>query len=338
MTIGDINAVRVFQNGVQVGTSVGALPAGSVGQIQYNAGGGAFGATDWTTSNGLILANNATSNLIAFNAAGVNPPTFTTRSTGTKIVLYPGITGSAVDYALGIAGSILWNSVSTSSAQFQWFAGTTVVQAIDGVGNMSLGGTITTGSAVSTGDVAIELGGGRTGDGSAYIDFHARASTDFDFRVSRSPGVNGNATIVNTGTGQLNILNAAGTILNLGSSPVLATFPPFAGQTLLCQPPDGSASNPTSLSVGNNVNWQCLRANGSSAILSPPVLNDTLGQLKCGGWTGSVWQPNNAVPRHIFPGSNDSNRNNHTHGAATGRPGWRDGQCRPSNRWYYQQR
>jgi len=72
-----------------------------------------------------ILLTNATSNWIYYNTAGVAAPAATTRSAGTKIILYPNIGAASVDYAIGIEGSTLWQSVSTTSNQFKWYANVT---------------------------------------------------------------------------------------------------------------------------------------------------------------------------------------------------------------------
>jgi hypothetical protein len=65
-------------------------------------------------------------------------------------------------------------------------------QALDvGDGNITLGSTLFSGSGVSTGDVAFEHGGNRTGSGNVYIDLHAVSGGDFQSRILRDSGVNG---------------------------------------------------------------------------------------------------------------------------------------------------
>ena len=59
------------------------------------------------------------------------------------------------------------------------------------------------GLGVSTGDSAIEVGRGRTGDGNAYLDLHTQSGQDFNLRFSRISGANGGAQFQNTGTGNL---------------------------------------------------------------------------------------------------------------------------------------
>lgn len=117
-----------------------------------------------------VYLNGATSNRIDYNTNGVAAPAFTTRSVGTKIVYYPAITASASDYATGIEGNTLWNSIpSTGAFYFKWYAGTTNVMQLTGDGNLSVAGafhensttvsanyTITTGkNAMSAGPITI---------------------------------------------------------------------------------------------------------------------------------------------------------------------------------------
>ena len=87
-------------------------------------------ANNTGTGLGQIYLNGANGNRIDFNNSGINEPTFTTRSAGTKIVLLPAIAGSSADYALGISSSTLWYSVPTSTNQHRFFAGTTSVARI----------------------------------------------------------------------------------------------------------------------------------------------------------------------------------------------------------------
>ena len=106
-------------------------------------------ANSTTTGGGQIYLNGATGNRIDFNTNGVAAPAFTTRSAGTKIVLYPVVDASNVDFAFGIDGSTLWSSVNASSSSFKWYAGTTNIATLDGSGNLSVNGDIT---AYSTSD------------------------------------------------------------------------------------------------------------------------------------------------------------------------------------------
>jgi glutamate synthase domain-containing protein 3 len=101
-----------------------------------------------TTGGGQIYLNGATSNRIDFNTNGTGAPTFTTRSNGTKIVLYPNVTATKVDAGFGVDNTInLWSSVPGLLQQFKWYAGTTNIATLFGTGELVLGTTTATGTA-----------------------------------------------------------------------------------------------------------------------------------------------------------------------------------------------
>jgi hypothetical protein len=107
-------------------------------------------ANSTTTGGGQIYLNGATGNRIDFNSNGVAAPTTTTRSAGTKIVLYPNISPSSADYGFGIEASTLWSGVSSSADQFKWYAGTTNVATLSGTG------TFTTTTLVETSSITLK--------------------------------------------------------------------------------------------------------------------------------------------------------------------------------------
>jgi Chaperone of endosialidase len=80
---------------------------------------------DVTTGGGQISLAGAVGNRIDFHTTGVAAPTFTTRSAGTKIVFYPQVGASSVDYAIGMEGNTLWQSTPTTTSLFKWYFGTT---------------------------------------------------------------------------------------------------------------------------------------------------------------------------------------------------------------------
>jgi len=92
-------------------------------------------------TNSKLSLNSSTSNTILFNNQGVAVPTVTTRSAGTKLVLYPNITSSAVDYALGISSNTLWYSIPQATSTFShiFYAGTSEIMRIRGDGNVGIG-------------------------------------------------------------------------------------------------------------------------------------------------------------------------------------------------------
>ena len=101
-------------------------------------------ANSTTTGDGQIYLNGATGNRIEFGTNGVAAPAFTTRSVGTKVLLYPAISASNVDYALGIDSQRFWLSVpgNVSSDVFSFYGGTTEVLRLTGDGRLrTLAGT-----------------------------------------------------------------------------------------------------------------------------------------------------------------------------------------------------
>jgi len=88
---------------------------------------------------GQIFLNGATGNRIDWNTNGVAAPAFTTRSAGTKLTLYPAISGSQADYAIGIEAATLWHSVPSydPSFYFKWYGGTTQIASLNGTGNLT---------------------------------------------------------------------------------------------------------------------------------------------------------------------------------------------------------
>lgn len=95
-------------------------------------------ANSTTTGAGQIYLNGTTGNRIDFNTNGVAAPAFTTRSVGTKIVLYPSLSGSNMDYALGINAQQFWLSVpgNVDSDVFSFYGGTTEALRVTGAGRI----------------------------------------------------------------------------------------------------------------------------------------------------------------------------------------------------------
>lgn len=77
------------------------------------------------------------------------------------------------------------------------------IRKLDVNGSASLGAFLFTGTGVSTGDAGIELGSLRSDSGNAILDLHAVAGVDYNGRIIRYGGINGNMDVNNTGTGNL---------------------------------------------------------------------------------------------------------------------------------------
>lgn len=112
-----------------------------------------IGSFNKGTASNFGLINDAATllgNPLHFTNVGTGAPTFTTRSAGAKILLWPSLSGTTVDYAFGMLGNAMWSSVpsNTSSFFFNWFGGTTQIASLDGTGKMYLGGSASASSTL----------------------------------------------------------------------------------------------------------------------------------------------------------------------------------------------
>lgn len=91
------------------------------------------------SANVMQMFGNATS-LIDLGLQGFGPPTFTTTSAGEKIAYATTLSGSAADYAVGVASGVLWNGIpdNTSGNEFDWYGGTTLRASLTGAGVFTL--------------------------------------------------------------------------------------------------------------------------------------------------------------------------------------------------------
>jgi Chaperone of endosialidase len=106
---------------------------------------GAIRIASTSVAGAQISFNNATSNWIAWTGSGLAAPTFTTSSAGTKLILYPNVSVSYTDFAIGVSANTLWNSITAATVnnQFAWYGGTTQVGTLTGTGNLSVIGEVT---------------------------------------------------------------------------------------------------------------------------------------------------------------------------------------------------
>jgi|694.fasta_scaffold05498_23 hypothetical protein len=103
-------------------------------------------------------------NRVDWPASGTGAPTLTTKSAGTKVVLYPSISGSTTDYAIGIDAATMWYGVPEygDSFKFKWYGATTEVASITGTGLFTTVSANITGTTASTSNTtgAITVAGG----------------------------------------------------------------------------------------------------------------------------------------------------------------------------------
>jgi hypothetical protein len=197
-----------------------------------------------TTGAGQVYLNGATSNRIDWAAVGTGAPAFTTRSDGTKLLLYPSISGSLTDYAIGIDAATMWSSVPENdvSFKFKWYGATTEIANLTGTGAFT---------AASF-----------TGNGIALTAINASNVTSGTLDNARTTGntANSASTIV--------LRDASG---SFGANVISASL--FSG--------DGSginAINASNISSGTiaNARTTAASANGASTI----VLRDSSGSFE----------------------------------------------------------
>ena len=181
-------------------------------------------ANNAALASGQIYLNGATGNRIDFNTNGVAAPAFTTRSAGTKMVLYPAVSAGSADYALGIDTSTLWSGVPTTAEFFRWYGGTTLAATLSGTGNLTLVGDL----AVNGGDITTTQTTFNLVDATATTVNFARAATALTMgaatgstTVRNNLTVTGNLTVQGTTT-QVNstVTNVSDPIFTIGTGPL----------------------------------------------------------------------------------------------------------------------
>jgi len=159
-TDADFSGNGIFSGNVGIGTSSPTYKLEVAGTGRFSG--------QLTLSSGLLF-NNATSNLVNYGTAGVGAPAFTSRSAGTKLVLWDSLSGSEVDYGLGIDASTLWFSINVVNNSFKWYGGTTLLMRLSR-GNLVVGnGTGQLANAATDGFLYIaSMNGAPSGTPTAY--------------------------------------------------------------------------------------------------------------------------------------------------------------------------
>lgn len=153
----------------QTNANIYLIPTGT-GVISLS--GNAITTGTHTVSGGAITLNSAGANVIDYGQIGINPPAFTTRSAGTKLILYSNMSGTTTDFGIGIEGGALWQSVGVASNNFKWYGGTTLAMTLNGGGNLTTTGAITSTNALIRNSTTpptlastLEVAAGRNGAG-----------------------------------------------------------------------------------------------------------------------------------------------------------------------------
>lgn len=197
-------SISLSQTGIDAGTGDVTISV-SGGPYLPLAGGTVTGTTSF--SSGVTNLSNGTSNWINYGTTGVAAPSYTTRSAGTKLVLYDSLNSSSADFAIGIASGNLWQSVGVSGNQFQWYGGTTLAATLSGAGALTLTGTLSAAALSVSGAVNISgfttLGSGNIGTSGAWFGSNATYTTGWQYVATdfawflRSDGATGDVVSLN---------------------------------------------------------------------------------------------------------------------------------------------
>ena len=268
------------------GTNVFTL--GNTGNATFN---GTLTSTTLTlngsgsTTSAQLTINGATNNWINFGTNGIAAPAFTTRSVGTKIVLYDGISGSSGDHAFGVDTFTLWSSVPTTSQSFKWYGGTTLAATLTGAGALTLVSSLsatTLTSTIATGTAPLTVTSTTTVSNlrSQYVTFGMLDNNDdyMNFRVIRNNNSVSNRDGMYIGYGNANSGNTriygGGDITNpvtIGSGGSITASGAISGTTLTSTIATGTAPlTVTSTTLVSNLNADLLDGLNTSS-------NDTSG-------------------------------------------------------------
>lgn len=214
---------------------------------------------------------------VDFGATGTGVPAFTTRSAGTKLVLYNSIDGSDTDIAIGVDSSSVMNlQVPTTSGSINIYGGTTLAATITGAGvatfvstvagtNITSGGD-TTGNAATATKWATARTIGITGDAiwsSGSLDGSANVTAGITFAtVNSNVGSFGSATKSVTAT-----VNAKGLVTAISEATITPAASSITGAAALTKTDDTNVT----LTLGGSP---------TTALLAAASL--TLG------WTGTL--------------------------------------------------
>jgi hypothetical protein len=167
---------------------------------------------------GQLYLNGTGNNRIDFNTNGLGAPAFTTRSDGTKITLYPALTGSSVDYGLGVAAGTAWFSIPGYDAGqfFKWYGGETAIASLGGTGILSVSGNIT-GANINTGGDVSAIGNANVGNVYTSIISASSNVTGANINTGGDVSAIGNANVGNVYTSIISASsNITGANINTG--------------------------------------------------------------------------------------------------------------------------
>ena len=193
---------------------------GTVSMISDITGANLTGTVGSAQISGAYSGITGVGTLTALAVDNINADLNTISTTSGALNLTP-LSGQNLNVALGTTGDLVVNTnqfvVDTSAGNVGiGTASPTAKLQVDG--DLHLGDAIRTGYGISTGDIYIELGGARSGDGNSYLDFHSQSGSDYDLRIIRNSGANGESFIQHAGTGAFSLITTGAADINLDTN------------------------------------------------------------------------------------------------------------------------
>ena len=184
-SVGELTGVGVWTSHCDISSTGNISTNGTItstGNITTTGTISSTRSNNTATNGGQIFLNGSTGNRIDFANNGMNPPAFTTRSTGTKICLWSSLGAADVDYAIGIESGNIWFSVPNtgSNVGFNWYGGTTRLARLNGSGTfdaigLSTNGNLYTGGNTNQSGIFYIGTGGNFGNGRVNITVSSSA-------------------------------------------------------------------------------------------------------------------------------------------------------------------
>ena len=214
-----------------------------------------------TTVFSILPLNSGANSCLSWGTQAGAVPAFTTRSTGTRIVLHSAVDSTHADNAIGVeaSGVAIWYGVQQANSSYyhRWFGGTTQLAILDGAGKFFLNANGSAASFRFGQRLAVDASATYGGAGFSTWSTTAAECTLIDINRSKSATV-GTYTVVASGDqlGAIGFRGADGSGFVTGASisaevdgtPGSSDMP---GRLLLKTTPDGSSSATERMRITN---------------------------------------------------------------------------------------
>ena len=221
----------------------------------------------------LFTNANGTFGTATFINGILNPPTFTTMSTGSRITLWTSESSTSANWAIGMGSNQMWFGVpqNVSTQSFNFYGGTTLVTTIDGTGNFTTAGAVTANMFISPNITNNPPSFNTTSSGTKLLMFNQTTSTSTNYAIGATAFQVWFSVPTNTtnygfqfygGTTSVATIDGTGNLFTSGylfpTSPALntPTFNTISSGTrlILWNVPTSSSAN-MAIGVSTNIVW-----------------------------------------------------------------------------------